>query len=197
MSGLKNNLPGTAGAGGILLEAWSKLLTMYADGQQGLNKAIETGLGQIPLIGPSGLGKWASKLLGDLMKDIGFEAPNLNPLKPVLVNSYYVAHVDNKGFSTKYLNIRDTALKIDNGENQILSAIASKEELAAALNLSDVLSGQIEIATIKPLGDIGPSIPLTIKLPKFATSTMDGILSNLTTTLQELSRQVLGGRVWR
>lgn len=125
------------------------------------------------------------------MQDLGLEPANLNALKPVLINSTYVANAEksedpstvmgqaSKSFATKYLVVKDTAFKFDDVNNSILSAVSSGAELAAVLGLKDVIysGGVIEIATIEPLGSLGPSIPITIKLPEFATGTMQNIVS--------------------
>lgn len=125
------------------------------------------------------------------MQDLGLEPANLNALKPILINSAYVASAEksdnpstvmgqaSKAFATKYLVIKDRALKFDDVNNSILSAVSSGPELAAILGLKDIIysGGAIEIATIEPLGSWGPSIPITIKLPEFATGTMQNIVS--------------------
>lgn len=201
-NGMSNNIPGIAGAAGIALDAWSALLTAYSNGQGSITDAVEKTINQIPVMSASGLGKWASKQMKNLMKDLGLEPANLKPLKPVLINSYYVADAaKNEGiyFASKYLSVREAATKVQDQTNQIFGAIASAEELSAILNLKEALNvnGEIEIATIKPLGDWGPTIPLTITLPKFTTSNMNNILDNLIINIQNSLGKVWGGRVWR
>ena len=60
-----------------------------------------------------------------------------------------------------------------------MSGISDAHEFAKMLNLDSLIydGGIIEIAVIEPLGDLGPSIPINIKLPKFATDNMNNILS--------------------
>lgn len=125
------------------------------------------------------------------MQDLGLEPANLQALKPVLINSYYVAHAEkdeeetsavgsaSKAFAVKYLSVRDTAINVSESTNALLSSISSGKDLATALNLDEVIygGGNLEIAVIEPLGDFGPSIPIVIKLPKFATGTMENIVS--------------------
>ena len=84
-----------------------------------------------------------------------------------------------KTFATKFLVVKDTALTFNEASNSILSAISGEAELAAVLGLKEVIysGGVIELATIEPLGTLGPSIPITIKLPEFATGTMKNLIS--------------------
>lgn len=211
LDGLVDDLPGIAGVTGIVLNVWSKLLSIYSGGQQAFIEALESGLNQLPVISASGLGTWAAKSISNVMKDLGLEPANLNALKPVLINSYYVANEENndvpksaigrasKTFAVKYLSIRDSAIKYSESTNSILSAISDEKELASIFNLDEVIysGGSIEIAVIKPLGDFGPSIPITIKLPKFATGTMQNIISWISTSLQSILGNLWGGKVWR
>lgn len=125
------------------------------------------------------------------MQDLGLEPANLNALKPVLINSTYVVAAENKEeastligqasktFASKFIVVKDTAINFSEANNSILSAVSSGPELVAVLGLKDVIysGGAIELATIEPLGSLGPSIPITIKLPEFATGSMQNIVS--------------------
>lgn len=125
------------------------------------------------------------------MQDLGLEPANLNALKPVLINSKYIAKAEEgenpsssigfatKSFASKFLVVRNTAINFSEANNSLLSAVSSGSELAAVLGLQDVIykGGVIEIASIEPLGNFGPSIPITIKLPEFATGTMQNFVS--------------------
>lgn len=211
LDGLVNDIPGVAGAAGIALNLWSKLLEIYSNGQTGFINALESCLNQLPVISASGLGTWASKRISEILQTLGLEPANLNALKPVLINSYYVANAEqneeaktsvgnaSKTFAVNYLSIRNSAINFSESTNTILSSISNGKELAKALNLDEVIysGGSIEIAVIQPLGNLGPSIPITIKLPKFATGTMDNIVSWIANTLQSILGNLWGGKVWR
>lgn len=154
-------------------------------------EALESSLNQLPLMSASGLGTWASKAIGEFMKDLGLEPAKLNALKAVLINSNYVAKKESdedaktlygrasKDFAVKYLQIRDKAINVSDSTNSLLSSISNGHELAEALNIEEIVysGGAVEIAQIQPLGDLGPSIPITIKLPQFATNRMSEIVS--------------------
>lgn len=67
-----------------------------------------------------------------MMSDLGLEPANLNALKPVLVNSNYVAKAEEsedpesafgqaaKTFAIKYLVVRDKAIGFSEATNSIL-----------------------------------------------------------------------------
>lgn len=211
LDGLTDELPTISGAVGIALNAWSKILEVYSNGQEAFMDGLESSLNQLPVISASGLGTWASKRLGEFMQDLGLEPANLNALKPVLINSTYVAKAEenedpsssvgiaSKTFASKFLVVKDTAVSFTEANNTLLSAVSSGSELAAVLGLHDVIysGGVIELATIEPLGNLGPSIPITIKLPEFATGTMQNIVSWIAGTLQSILGNLWGGKIWR
>lgn len=211
MDNLKDNLPTLSGSVGIALDLWSKLLAVFSEGQDSLIDGIETSLNQLPLMSASGLGTWASKEISNVLRDLGLEPANLNSLKPVLINSFYVANEESKhdysstyglaakGFAVKYLTIRNKAIEISEQSNSILTGISDSHEFAKILNLDSLIydGGIIEIAVIEPLGDLGPSIPINIKLPQFATDNMNNILSWIAGTLQSILGDLWGGKVWR
>ncbi len=116
---------------------------------------------------------------------------NLNALKPVLINSYYVGKAEeledpntlsgsaSKSFAVNYLVIKEKACEYSRLSNSVLQALSNDRELAKVLNLDELIydGGEIEIACIEPLGELGPSIPIKIKLPKFAQNTMANLIS--------------------
>ncbi len=56
MDGLADDLPTISGAIGIALNAWSKILEVYSNGQESFMDGLETSLNQLPVISASGLG---------------------------------------------------------------------------------------------------------------------------------------------
>lgn len=209
--GFSDELPTMSGVIGIALNSWSSILKVYSEGQDAFLESLESSLNQLPVISASGLGTWASKRLPEMMSDLGFEPANLNALKPVLINSTYVSNAESeeepltnvgvasKTFASKFLVIKDSALKFNEATNSLLSGISGGAELAAVLGLKDILydGGTIELATIQPLGSFGPSIPISIKLPEFATSTMQNIVSSIAGALQSILGNLWGGKIWR
>lgn len=191
LDGLSSDLPGLSGAVGVALTLWSEILKVYSDGQDGLMRTLESGINQIPLASASGLGTWAAKTLSDMFSTLGLEPANLLALKPVLINSFYVANSTvndledsqdfrfSKEFAAKFLVLKENALEFSDATNNLLSSISSGYEFACMLNLQDVIynGGTVEIAVIEPLGSIGPSIPITIKLPECVTGQIQSIVT--------------------
>lgn len=144
-----------------------------------------------------------------MMSDLGLEPANLKALKPVLVNSNYVVKAEEtdepetafgqatKTFAIKYLVVRDKAIEFSEASNSILGSISDEAELAETLGLKDLLysGGTVELATLSPLGDLGPNIPITIKLPEFAVGTMQNIVSSIAGALQSILGNLWGGKV--
>lgn len=207
---IADKIPIISGPSGIILNSWAKLLNVYNLGQEGLSNSIETSLNQIPLSSASGLGTWASKKFQNFIKECGLEPANIKALKPVLINTYHIANkeinsknISNddfmKNFAFKYINIKENAIKNEKIKNNILQGISNTAEMTKLLNLDEAIStnGQIEIAVIEPLGDMGPNIPIYIKLPKFATDSMSNIVSALTNVLQSLTGLIGNEKIWK
>lgn len=125
------------------------------------------------------------------MQDVGLEPANILALKPILVNSAYIAEKEkndcpssvcgqaSKSFAVEYLTLKNKAIDFSDSSNQIMNAISSPYGLASALNLDNLIyqGGTLEVATIMPLGSLGPTIPIRIQLPECATGAMKGIVS--------------------
>lgn len=209
--GFKDQLPSLSGVVGIVLGGWSKLLTVYCNGQNGLIDSLEQSLNQLPLFSASGLGTWAAKSLRELMQDLGLEPPNILALKPVLINSAYIANAQKNfsksaahqdftsGFSVNYLVVKDKALHFSDSSNQLLGAISNPYDLAKLLNLDELIydGGTVEVAVIQPIGDWGPSIPITIKLPESSTLALQNIVSWIADLLQSVTNNMWERKVWR
>ena len=160
----------------------------YTNGQNALTSGLESLLNNFSFNSASGLGTWAKKAISSTLSSVGLEPANINALKPVLVNTNYIASKAgseststtmgnaSKTFATKYLAVRKAALQTEDVANSVLSNIASAEEISAMLNLQAAQgsTSTFEIATIQPLGSWGPSIPITISLPSESVSVVAG-----------------------
>ncbi|MDO4182099.1 MAG: molybdenum cofactor biosynthesis enzyme [Coriobacteriia bacterium] len=151
------------GALGLVLDCWSALLKVYTGGQDAITDAIESAVSTIPFASESGLGKWASKQFKNAVKSLGLQPAKLESLRPVLVNSGYVAGECDEAVSVGFLAAKQAALSTGE-EGGVFGAVLGYVKYAALGKLND----KFEIATIKPLGENGPSIPLTITLPAAA-----------------------------
>lgn len=209
--GIKDKIPAMSSFNGVALNIWSSLLTTYNNGSSSLIDGLESGLNSLSFNSSSELGTWAAKFIRNLFNSIGLEPVNLKPLKPVLINSDYVATKSknfntqtqagavSKAFSVKYLTLSQSVLKSDSQTNNILNSLTNQDELSKLLKLDsvDLNSGKIEIAKISPLGSWGPSIPITVTLPSCATSLISNVVSNVAWGIQSILGAVSKLKVWR
>ena len=174
------------GVAGVILDAWSSLLGAYASGQSALEGAVEAAANAVSFGSESGLGTWAAEAFSDAMAAVGLEPADLDAVKPVLVNTSYVVEADAGGsFSARFIVVKDAALSLPGSTSNVFASAVSDIERAALDDLS-VLEGGIEIATIEPLGEGGPSIPVTIALPSAVTSAATGIVEQAVGALRSL-----------
>lgn len=184
------------GVAGAVLDAWSSLLYAYVEGQEAIEGAVGSAAGALSFSSESGLGEWAAEAFAGAMRSIGLEPADLDALKPVIVNSLHVAQADADGaFSSRFLAVKDAALSLPGSTSSVFASAVTDIEREALDDLS-VLEGSIEIATIEPLGDAGPSIPVTIALPPAVSSAASGLVERAVDALRSLVAGATGVRVW-
>ncbi len=185
-----------SGAADMLLTCWSSLLAAYSKGQSAVSAAVEDTLDGIPLASASGLGTWAARAFSEVIDGLGLAPADTDALKPVLVNTSYVAGADETGgFSHRFIVVKDAALSLPASSSSVFgSALTDVEQ--AAIGMIEEHDGVIEIATIRPLGDKGPSLPLTITIPPPVADAAKGFVSRAVDALKSLVAQVTGRRVW-
>ena len=189
LDGLEDNGGAATGAARVVLDCWSGLLLAYGGGQDALEEAIAAPLRSLPLASASGLGDWAAKAFSSTLETLGLQPANLNALKPVILNSGYVAGADEANtFSSQFLVAKHTAIKAADTSSLFSSLLA---RLGITLP-EDLDQGQasIEIAVIDlPFGS--GSIPITITLPpelsNAARSLIDGIQQAISSAYASLS----------
>lgn len=196
LDGLRQDGGAVVGAAGLVLDAWSFLLTAYADGQNALLSGIDTTLNALPLASASGLGSWASGKVQGLISDVGLQPAELKPRKAVLVNSKRVAERDAGRFGRTYVNVTQRLVTGSSEATDLFSLVLGLSE-QEALDRVERLGDTIEIASIELLGDDGPSLPIVIPLPdqakEFGVSTIKDIFSRLRSLHGEVSQI----RVWK
>ena len=184
-----------AGAGSIVLSCWSSLLTAYANGQNALTEAIESGLNSLPLIGKSGLGTWAASKLRSLIEDVGLQPAEVGALKPVLVNSGHIASKDDSAFASSYLSIKKTVVAHPMMSTSLFSSVltdAEKQAIAGVEGLGD----SIEIASVQLLGSSEPTISIALPLPEGVRNTATSAIESVFERIQSVYAQVSGEVVW-
>lgn len=89
--------------------AWMSLLRAYEDGQSALEEAVEQGLGSFSQGTASGLGKWAAQALEEVAEAAGLEPADTRCLKPVVLNSEYVAREGDSAVCVRFLQAKEAA----------------------------------------------------------------------------------------
>lgn len=177
---------------GLLLDCWSSMLQAYTNGSEALEEGMESALGAIPLASASGLGTWASGKLKQLLEDFSLDPINLDALKPVLVNSAYVAAADSGSFFSVYGSAKEQALR-SGGEGGLFGSVVDQMKDW----VSTRLEGTIELAVIYPLGEGGPAIPLTITLPPSVREAAGDAVASMLYRLRDLMSFEGRVSVWR
>ena len=84
-------------------------------------------------------------------------------------------------------------LRLLRSESELPEACIHAETTAQAVEL---LGSSYTIATVQPLGELGPSIPLTVTLPEPVRNAGNGLVESLSERLRTLAVQVTGVRSW-
>ena len=181
------------GASRVVLDCWSGMLGVYGGGQQAIEDTIAGVINTIPLASASGLGTWAADAFESCLSSLGLEAAELNALKPVLINTAYVASEDDGTFATSFLVVKRAALASTDATSLFSTLLGDTlgpifEQLAAG-------NDTIEIASIDfPIGDI--SIPITITLPPAVSQATSDFVAQIESALQSLYASFTKVRVW-
>lgn len=182
LDGLREDGGVAVGAAGIMLDLWSGMLSTYANGADALSNGLESGLGAIPLAGPSGLGSWAANKLRDALAGVGLQPAELAALKPVLVNSGHVAEKDSSRMGSGLTAMKAQVLAHPLYSTDFFSALLTDAEKNAIAQIED-LGDRVEVASIELFGEGGPSIPITIPLPaeakRYGIATLQGLFDRI------------------
>lgn len=184
---------GAVGATRVVLDCWSKLLNVYADGQAALFGALEDGLGSVSLGSLGGLGKWASDKLKSVVESAGLTPANLNALKPALLNTGHMASSDSGSFAVNFKSVKMGALAASAPAPGLFPG------LSAALSgaVTDAVSGTtITIAEIEfPIG--GATIPIELTLPPEAGEAAGGFVGQCIDAVGSAVSAATGVRTWQ
>ena len=184
------NLPVAALRG--VLECWSSLLSAYTKGQSALVDGLARALDVVPLASQSGLGTWAAEQVTDVMAKAGLEPAKVESLKPVLVNTGRVVAKDSGSFAVRFKQVKQRSSALMGESADVFSSVLSNVEQQAV----ELLGSSYTIATVQPLGELGPSIPLTVTLPEPVRNAGNGLVESLSERLRTLAVQVTGVRSW-
>lgn len=184
---------GVTGASWVL-DTWSTMLTSYAQGQEAVERGIEDLVGSVPLVGPSGLGRWASEKFTETVDGLGLEPAKLDAPKPILSNSVHPLQKDGSAVSARFLSLKRASSWMAN--NDVFSSGISALEWDAIRKVQDS-DGEVTIATVQPFGSSGPSYPITLTLPTAVRDETVGGISQIAARLRAIAASVTGDRQWR
>lgn len=195
LDGLRENGGVFVGAAGIVLDAWSWMLSAYADGQSALVEGVKGGLNSLPLVGASGLGTWASETLSDAIEAVGLQPAEVDALKPVLVNSSHVAAKGEGSFAQKLVSFKQRVVANPHAATDLFSAVMTDAERAALARVSEI-GDSVEIASIELLGSGGPSIPITIPIPDEVKAQGVSAIQSIFARLRSQHAETMEVRPW-
>lgn len=192
LDGLKEAGAAPVGAH-VVLEMWSTLLTVYAQGHDALCSSIDQLLGSVPLASASGLGNWAADELKGLVEVCGFDPPDLRARKAVVVNSSHVLEGDSSKWSARFLEVKRGALSAagESGFNGALSAVET-----AALDTVEELGDEFQVGTLVVFDGL-IELPITITLPVAVTDGLSASIQEAIDSLRAIVGSWTGVRQWR
>lgn len=192
LEGIEDQSGSQPGVLSVVLRCWNAFLYAYGEGQDAISDGIESAVNAIPFASQSGLGTWAAKKFEKMVEAVGLQPAECDSLKPVIVNTGYIAAEDSGGFAVRYLSVK-RAVVATLGGTKLFSTVVSDTEA----RLVQTLSGEVEIATIQPLGDWGPSIPLTLSLPTSTREASVDVVSQVAESIRDVLPKTEGEDTWQ
>lgn len=182
------------GAGRIALDGWSNLLRSYGEGQRTLLSGIEDGLNNVPLLTEARLGTRAANKLREGIDGLGLQPARLDALKPVLVNTSYVAAAGSDPFAVRYRDVQARAREIASGSTDLFSSVVDTVRSHAYDELDKVAEG-IRIAEVE-LPFIEQSVPITIPVPDGVINTLKSKVDACVDAVKSVYVSLTNVRVW-
>jgi len=197
LDGIADRTAGKGGFGGsIILDTWSAMLGAYSNGYDAMREGLKRAFGAMPLASESGLGVWAANLLQDSLESVGLEPAPLAAGKPVLVNTYHVASVDDGAVARNVVEAKVAYARLPGrGTGNPLSAVIDAAG-SCAFDGIDAWEEDMVVASVELAGDEGPSIPVTFVLPPSSGESARGFLASAVQGLQGMASAVTGVRRW-
>lgn len=181
------------GAARIVLDLWSNLLKAYEKGLDAVNGSVHSVLDSISTNSASGLGTWASGVLGNVIDAANLEPANLNALKPAVLNTGHIASASTGGFAVTYTKMRSGALSASSSTTDIFSGLIANTGAELTQKIDDL---EFTLATIEfPVGDL--SIPIKLALPQPVKDAANGLIDQCMTRLSSIAAHVAGYKAWQ
>lgn len=183
------------GAGKMVLDCWSGLLSAYGSGQASLLSGVEEMLSGIPLANSSGLGSWARGQLEQVIEAAGLQPANLSAMKPVLASAGMVTQGDQGTFSVRFQQLRQQALRGSSPSGNPLDGMATVMGEEAFDVLDRAEEGVVVASFVVPV--IEMEVPITIALPPSLADGARGWVQRAAEALRSLGQGGSGQRVWQ
>lgn len=196
LDGLRQDGGAVVGAAGLVLDLWSHLLSAYGDASAAVAEGLKNTLDAMPLAGASGLGSWASGRLEEVVAALGLQPAALNAKKAVLVNSSYVAQRDTGEFAAGFIGFKSRVIAAASGADDLFALVMNDAE-REAIGCVQAMGSSIDIASIELLGPDGPSIRLTLPLPKAVRDQGSSMVQQLFDRIRGFHGLVSDAGVWR
>ena len=182
------------GASRIALDCWSLMLSAYADGFDAVDDAWEAAVEALPLSSVSGLESWAEDAFEETARALGLQPAELSSLKPVLVNSGYVAAKGKGDFAERYASLKQQVLQVSGPSTNLFSStVTSWEEYV--VNRVEATEGKVELVVLE-VPELGISVPVTVEIPEDATNDTIDFICDATEAIRSAHAQITGAKVW-
>lgn len=174
---MPESMPGS-GLLHIVLGAWGSLLKAYTGGVESVDRAFQSVLGAIPLVGTD-LSSWAAEGFQDALTSAGLAPADLSTYKPVLVNTSHVLERDGGAAAQALLSAKraaDAYGAASVGDFQVLV-----DQLDSMGALAEAPSGDMVIAEL-PFSSFGSGVSddsLSLSAPSDLSASFDSLRSEL------------------
>ena len=161
---------------------------------RGLIGGVKEIIGDIPLVGLTGLGSWVSQKLQDTLKMSGLYPADMDALKPVLVNTAHIVAKGDDPFSVQYRSIQDLALRASSSTVDPFATLLEKID-DGALELLEKMNDGIQVAAIDV--PILGNILVTIALPEALTGQARGFVAQCLDAVRSAVGEIRSSQVWQ
>lgn len=181
------------GAARVVLDCWSTLLRVYADGQEALLGAVRDGLDSLSLGSLGGLGSWAADKMTSVIEAAGLTPANLNALKPALLNTGHVASSDSGSFTVAFKQVKATALSASAPATGLFPGLSTalSDAVTNAVSGTTITIAEIEL----PVG--GATVPIELTLPPEAGEAAGGFIGQCIDKVGSAVSSIAGERPWQ
>ena len=191
LDGLSGAISGSDAAARTVGDLWTSFVRAWGSGQQSIVDTVREGVDSVDIATASGLGSWAAGALNGLIEGLGLEPPALFKLRPVLVNTAYVAGADSSELSVRYLQVKEAALSASSGSTGLFSGLAAG--IRSALGLDAGVPNSVQISM--PVGDM--DVPITLAIPSTVQEGAQAFVNSAIDGVAQAAASTIGDRSWQ